>query len=70
MFYGSDESGCPPLGFLARADLCRVTEEYPKAPKDPASTRERLELARTLVNETGYHRRDKDLKEIEAALSA
>ena len=34
------------------------------------AVRDRLAKARTLVNETGYHRRDRDLAEIEQQLQA
>ena len=37
---------------------------------EPAAARDRRDKARTLVNETGYHRRDRDLAEIEQQLEA
>ena len=90
-----------PLGLLARAELHRVTEEFPKARRDlnevmKIATRSgmrlfeadahleyaRLHLAmgnrdkaraslaagRKLVDETGYHRRDAAIKELEKLL--
>ena len=41
----------------------------PAAP-GPRRARRRLDKARALVNETGYHRRDPDLAEIEQQLGA
>ena len=38
------------------------------ARNEPDAARDRLDKARTLVNETGYHRRDRDLAEIEQQL--
>jgi hypothetical protein len=38
------------------------------ARNEPDDARERFDKARTLVNETGYHRRDRDLAEIEGQL--
>ncbi len=38
------------------------------ARNEPAAARDRLAQARTLVNETGYHRRDPDLDDIEQQL--
>ena len=35
---------------------------------EPAAARERLDKARALVTETGYHRRDRDLADIEQQL--
>ncbi len=40
------------------------------ARNESGAARDRLAQARTLVNQTGYHRRDRDLAEIEQQLQA